>query len=158
MKTIPLTQDKFAAVDNGDYEALSQLGWFYHHEPQRNTGYAFCILEGKPISMHAFIMGRRDGLEIDHKDRNGLNNQRDNLRWATRSQNAANMPKRKSTSPSKYKGVYHRPKCTKQWVAIICKDRKHEFLGYFHTEHGAARAYDKRAAEVFGVYACFNFE
>lgn len=93
MKEIELTQGRVALVDDEDFEELNRFKWFAHR--WRHGWYAKRNLqrvEGKRpfLSMHCQIMGKISGLEMDHRDGNGLNNQKDNLRFATRSQNMAN--------------------------------------------------------------------
>lgn len=137
-----------ALVSDEDAVYLSLLcSWCYH-----NKGYAYAPRIGL---MHV-IVGKRIGLisQIDHEDRNKLNNQRSNLRTATSSQNKANVEK--YVGDSQYKGVsWH--KHANKWVAQIHKDYKHIHIGYFENELDAAFAYDKEAQRLFGPYANLNF-
>lgn len=93
MKLIPLTQGKFATVDEDDFERVNQFKWYACF--QRGRWYALRMIRTgeyrKPTSMHGFILGSKGGREIDHKSRNGLDNRRQNLRFATRSLNNANQ-------------------------------------------------------------------
>jgi len=92
---------------------------------------------------------------VDHKNNNGLDNQRDNLRPATYSTNQFNQTKRANRS-SQYKGVYLH-KSRGKWMARIRKMYKETFLGYFDNEIDAAKAYDVAAKQMFGEYAKLNF-
>ena len=155
MKIISLTQEKSALVDDDDFLWLSQWKWFAVKGPK--TFYARRFLprdnSGKRtcIGMHSLIMGK----DCDHIDFDGLNNQRDNLRPANRSQQVAHMRGR-SDNTSGYKGVvwskYH-----SRWQAqtMVCGKRKH--LGYFDTAIRAAKAYDDAALKYFGDFAFLNF-
>jgi hypothetical protein len=111
------------------------------------------MTEGKKIMiyMHRVILNPTTGLFCDHIDRNGLNNQRDNLPICTIAQN--NMNKR-SVGKSKYLGV-HRWK--NRFVAQICMDGKQYRLGFFKTEKEAAIAYDKVARNHHREFANLNF-
>lgn len=91
--------------------------------------------------------------ELDHRDRDKLNNRIDNLRVATRSQNTANT--RKSWGSSKAKGVYWETK-RKSFRAHVRFHGKSIHLGYFDIEDEAAHAYNKKAIELFGEYASLN--
>lgn len=105
--------------------------------------------------MHREILGIMDSkIKVDHKDRNGLNNQRSNLRIATYSQNASNC-KGRAGSSSKYKGVSKLTTC-RRWVAQIWKDKKKHYLGLFKTEKDAAIAYNKEAEKLHGEFAYIN--
>lgn len=91
----------------------------------------------------------------DHKDRNFLNNQKNNLRLANKSQNGANRLKSKGIYSSRFKGVsWHKDK--RIWVAYITKNNKRVHLGQFINEWEAASAYNKAALKLFGEFACLN--
>jgi hypothetical protein len=88
-------------------------------------------------------------------DGNGLNNQRDNLRFATSGQNQQNRHFL-STNTSGYRGVTWNKKSNK-WQAGIKFQEKSIHLGLFDTPEGAAYAYDMKAVEIFGEFANPNF-
>ena len=102
--------------------------------------------------MQRDILETPHNMVTDHKDGNGLNNQRINLRMCSKSQNGINVKKRGGTS--KYKGVQY--KCSK-WHSAITKDRTCIPIGKFINEIDAALAYDKKAKELFGEFAYLNF-
>jgi len=91
---------------------------------------------------------------IDHEDRNNLNNQRLNLRYATQSQNGANRgPQRNNRSG--YKGV-HWDTERQKWSAHIKVDQKVIQLGRFIDISDVANAYDKASIKYFGPFAHQN--
>lgn len=107
------------------------------------------------IKMHREILGVPEGVQVDHRDGNGLNNQRYNLRQATHVQNGGN--RRKFKGQSKFKGV-RAPQTPKNgWRATIREGDKAVNLGTHETEEEAARAYDRAAKEKWGDYARLNF-
>lgn len=154
-KEIPLTQGYKTIVDDCDYDFLMQ--WKWHVCIGHQTVYAMRnsefiggnYLTGKRhhIMMHRVLNGTPDGMDTDHINGNGLDNRRENLRTATRSQNMWNRhPNRKGKS--RYKGVsWH--KQHRKWIANIQVQRKRIFLGLFRNEKEAADAYAKRAAIEF---------
>jgi len=139
MKEIQLTQGKVALVDDSDYEYLNQFKW--HSIKTERKGYYVgrSVKVGKKYrntSMHIKIMNTRKGMEVDHKDGNGLNNQKNNLRICNRTQNCQNRKKIKNCS-SKYKCVgWH--KGLNLWVAKLKSNGKSKHLGCFDTELEAA--------------------
>lgn len=160
MKKIPLSQQGknagkyFALVDDEDYERLNKNFWQVH-----STGkgiYASCKKRenGKQICylMHRMILNCNNGEIIDHIDGNTLNNQKNNLRVCTFTQNAQNKKKQRNNK-SGYKGVdVHRNK----WRATIAVKRKTINIGIYKTPVAAARAYNKKALELFGEFARLN--
>jgi len=144
----------FAIVDDEDYPSISAHKW---SAEKRYAGYYAirCVSEnGKRtmIRMHQQIMGAT-GVHIDHKDGNGLNNRRSNLRLCTRTENQRNQ--KSACGTSKYKGVsWYAP--TGKWVAGIRFAGKRKYLGYFSDERDAAIAYNKAASELFGEFASLN--
>jgi hypothetical protein len=91
---------------------------------------------------------------IDHRDGNGLNNTRRNLRRATDAQNCRDSPQRRGAS--QFKGVTWVAR-NEKWRAVIAVCGKQTSLGYFEHEYDAARAYDAAALKHFGEFACINF-
>jgi hypothetical protein len=159
MKLIPLTQGKFAQVDDADYDFLMQWKWHADKSPSGNTFYAKrndkSSGKNKAICMHRLLLGlTAPKIFGEHRDQNGLNNQRDNLREATHSENMRNTKSKKGSS-SKYKGVSWVAKRNK-WQSNIWLDRKQYPLGHFKLESEAALAYNKKAIELFGEFANLN--
>lgn len=157
MKTIPLTQGKIAIVDEADYDWL--MRWKWYAQKDKNTYYAARGVcqnnKHKRIWMHREILRTPSGMETDHKDGNGLNNCRENLRIATRAQNDSYRRKTLGTS-SKYKGVCRR-KGSQKWQVAIQVKGKSIYLGLLGSEVAAARVYDKAALKHFGEFALTNF-
>jgi hypothetical protein len=154
MKEIPLVNGRgIALVDDEDFPYLSQMKW-YLIQPQRACKYAHTKLNGRTTYMHRLVLGSPKGLEVDHIDNDGLNNQRANLRLATRGQN--NMNIHSLGGKSKYRGVSRNGANTK-WMAYIKKDGKQTHLGYFDSEIDAALAFDEMARVLFGDFSRLNF-
>lgn len=150
MKLIPLTQGKFAKVDDEDYEWLMQWKWHF------NNRYAMRWQNYKKLRMHREIMKVSDDLEIDHIDNDGLNNCKNNLRICTTAQNSRNRV-RAINNTSGYKGVtWH--KRGKKWQAYIKLNGKSIYIGFYNTAEEAADAYDFMAKQYYGEYANLNFQ
>jgi hypothetical protein len=150
---IPLRKDLFVLVDGKNYEILNKYKWSFNH------GYAVRGIEsdkaGATISMHRQILGLqpKDKNMTDHKNHCGLDNRETNLRICTNSQNQMNSRLRINNT-SGYKGVSRN---RGRWIAQIRSDGKILVLGRFKKKVVAAKAYDKKAKEIFGEYAYLNF-
>ena len=163
MKTMPLTQGYEAIVDEIDYPDVSRWKWYALVKRRRSkevrTVYAVrgTYMNGKQtkIWLHRYMLQLTDPhIECDHRDGNGLNNQRENLRIATHVQNNRNRRKCLHTS-SRFKGVsWYRP--ARVWQAHITKGGKVKNLGCFANEIDAAMAYNIAATQHFGEYALLN--
>ena len=123
-----------------------------------NDLYSNCDASTKSIHRlvaEAFILNLTNLPCVDHKDRNCLNNHLSNLRWCTQKENQRNRSKNKNGT-SMYKGVCFNKRSNK-WLAQIQHNRQKIHLGYFNDEAEAARAYDRKASELFREFAVLNF-
>jgi hypothetical protein len=157
-RKIRLTEGKYALVDQQDFYWLNNFDWFtkincksFYAVRLDNNGTKGLTI----VSMHRQIMNFPKGLDVDHRNRDGLDNQRSNLRIATHSENNCNQAKRKNTS-SRFVGVCFSKRC-KRWVAYIAMNRKRMWIGYFDNEIDAAKAYDEAAKKYHGEFARLNF-
>ncbi len=163
-KRIPLTQDKFAIIDDEDYEKLNEYKWYTFKN--KNTYYAVRNIgsgeanKKSTIYMHREILKAKKGETIDHINHDGLDNRQDNLRFCSVLENNRNTRKRKTfrgkKTSSKYKGITWYKKYNK-WLAQIMLNKKQLHLGYYTEEIDAAKAYDESAIKHFGEFAKLNF-
>ena len=155
---IPLSQGKVALVDPEDFPRVSQFHWCY--QKARRTEYAFrCVnRDGKKTReyLHRFLLSPEPHEWVDHKDGDGLNCTRQNLRLTDRKGNARNAPKPESGFTASYKGVAHH-KNRENWTAAIQVEGKEIHLGTYATEEEAALAYDAGARLYQGEFARLNF-
>ena len=161
MKEIELTKGMKTIVDDADFEMLNAFKWC------TTTGHkTFYAARGVSVGpgkrrlqlMHRVIMGQEPfpRAEMDHINGNGLDNRRTNLRWASKSENRRNEPKRNGYS-NKYKGV-GKVKNRNKFRAYIRhpETQKQIFLGHWDNEIDAAKAYNKAAIEYHGEFAWLN--
>lgn len=159
MKQIPLTQGMVAIVGDTDYDSLSQFRWYT--SKWGNTYYAMRhsrMSESMPeiILMHRIILNAPKGIQIDHINRNGLDNRRANLRFCTRSENAMHQ-RIHSDNRTGFKGVILLKRTLqKPYIARIWINNKQFHLGCHHTAEAAARAYDLAAVKHYGEFALTN--
>jgi hypothetical protein len=165
-KEIQLTRGKVAIVDDEDYEWLNQWKWCYASSSNK-IGYAGRSIKEIPnirkaqtILMHSVIFKKHNEnidnkYVIDHIDGDTLNNQKCNLRLATRQQNQFNQRKTSNKKSSKYKGVSWFQREQKWCARIVCSNIKYG-LGYYDDEIEAALAYNRAALKYFGKFAKLN--
>jgi AP2 domain len=140
-------------VDDDDYEKACGIKW--SAKKNGKTYYACGRLNRERVKLHRLVMNAKPGEIIDHRNGVGLDCRKCNLRFATIGQNMANQRKAKGKS-SIYKGVsWH--KAGNKWMGYVWYQNKRNYLGYFENEIDAAKAYDKRARELFGEFAQCNF-
>jgi hypothetical protein len=173
VKEIILTRNKIALIDDENYEWLNQFKWYAHRYKSKYSNkelfYAVRNVQynnkKKTIFMHRLLMNAPNGIIVDHHDQNSLNNQKYNLRFATKGQNTTNSPKPvcygNNKTTSQYKGVSF-DKSRQKWEAYIGFGKingkcKKTHLGRFNSEIDAALAYDKAAKIYFKEFACLNF-
>jgi len=155
-KRIPLTQGKVATVDDADFDWLNRHKWCHRSTPY--SSYAVREIrqdsKAKQLGMHRAIMRPPVGMEVDHRNGDGLDNRKSNLRICTHKQNIRNSRKRAKAS-SRYKGVsWH--KHSRAWRAYIKTRGKQFHIGLFDNEQDAAHAYNVAAHKLFGQFAHLN--
>lgn len=150
---------KIALIDACDIGIVSQFSW--SATPMsgriRSKHYVHGRVNGKMVKLHRLLLGAKDGQSVDHIDGNGLNNRRQNLRFATPAQNARNAvgKRRRREDTGTRKGVFlARPG---RWVSVIGVNGTVKHIGTFDTEEQAALAYDQAAIRLHGEFARLNF-
>lgn len=154
---VPLTKGLQCLIDKADAPLVLNRKW----KARRgiNTWYAQATIYLKggkytTIQMHRVILGAGPGGVVDHKDGNGLNNTRENIRICTKQQNNRKRFLRKDSSTG-FKGVTRH---WNKWRAKILVNSKQRHIGLFDTPELAAAAYDVAAIEEFGrEWAILNF-
>lgn len=149
---VPLTRGYEAVIDVDDVSLVEGCNWSARVTPR--SVYAaradYSGPERRTIYLHRTLMGEPEGLEVDHRDGDGLNNRRANLREATRSQNQHNRRIRTDIS-SGFKGVYWNKRGQK-WRAFIRINGKEKHLGYFTTPEEAHAAYCAASDKYHGEF------
>jgi len=155
-KEIELTQGKIALVDDDDFERLNQHKWHYfglgyaarHGSKQKGSK------EINYILMHREIMNFPEKTGVDHKNHNGIDNRKENLRICGQDKNLMNTRIR-SDNKSGFKGVSWNKEKNK-WVVHIRINCKTIHVGYYSDKRKAAMAYNEAAKRYFGEFACIN--
>lgn len=119
-------------VDNDDFDMVSKYCWYVS-----TKGYAYSRKNKKHVSMHRLLM-TPEKLQVDHINRNKLDNRKSNLRLVTNQQNQYNtrLPR---NNTSGFKGVYYNKDCDK-WSAQITVNKKTINLGLFENKELAIQA------------------
>lgn len=160
-RTLQLSKGKNTLVDEADFHFASRYRW--HAVPSRNADRWYAVRnttssEG-PCSkepLHRALLGVTPAYHVDHRNRDGLDNRRANLRPATREQNARNQ--REARGSSRFKGVWRQMTCSGKtlWRSNIRANGKTLHLGSFKSEREAALAYDAAARKYHREFACTN--
>lgn len=150
MVLIPLASGQTAKVSDKDAPRVRRHRWYFV-PGRRGSGYAAAEGPGGcRLYLHRLVAKAPKGMQVDHRNRDGLDCRRSNLRLATQRQNNGNLPLRLD-STSGFKGVVYAA-YTKRWRVRVAS--KH--VGYFNTREEAARAYNKAAKAAFGRFARLN--
>jgi hypothetical protein len=151
---IDVGQGLWAMVDAEDFERVNRYRWTTCRNAWGGV-YAYGYMEwkgaGRNMSMSRFLMDPPAGMQVDHINRNTLDNRRScNLRNVEPYQNCQNR-RRPSDNRSGYKGVSW-DRAARRWEAsLTCQGIKHD-LGSFATPQAAARAYNRKARELGFLY------
>lgn len=154
MKEVRLSQGLVALVDDDDFDMVSAYSWCVRKDGNTHYAVGGGVYKGVDTRrlMHRLILGVSSDAMVDHKDGNGLNCQKSNLRLCTNAQNQYNQPKRRGTT-SKYKGVRLKEG---KYEAQIRTNLGRKYLGRFTQEADAAEAYNKAALIYHGEFANLN--
>jgi len=155
---IPLGYNRFVLIDAADAVVAVQWRWqALEVQPGRFYASGQRTIDGKreEVYLHRLLMNPPDGMVVDHRNGDGLDCRRENMRVCTQQQNTHNRSKKRA-SKNPYLGVY-KLKVGLQWHARIRHNKTSIYLGYFPTPEEAARAYDRKALELRGEYARLNF-
>lgn len=162
MAKVQLTGDnaagKSATVDDADYENVARYNWY-----MSSAGYACRNLwlkgQGRAttVYLHRVVMQPPQGITVDHKNGDRLDNRRSNLRLATVGENRRNSGLR-SNNTSGYAGVHlFKQKVNNRWQARIADPSgKRIGLGFFATPEEAASAWNEAASSYYGEFARLN--
>jgi hypothetical protein len=160
---IPLINGGVAIIDDADYPLVAKFRWRSRKREKERTAYAFRHFRNNGRlywqPMHRLILGLLDpNVYTDHRNHNGLDNRRENLRVATRSQNQGNRAPN-TNNKTGFKGVCLKLRKHRKphWRARISQNGKPRFLGQFQSPIAAALAYDKAAIAKWGPFAYTNF-
>lgn len=155
MKTFVPMQNKsgvFAIIDTEDAARVLQHGWYV--ETRKYTSYAATSWRenGKVVNcrLHRFILKVKQGEIVDHKDRDGLNCTKDNLRFVTKSQNTLNTGREGNLTGIRFRRG--------KWYAYVTLHRKIVYEKPFIYKANAIRARNEAARKFHGEFAVMNHE
>lgn len=156
---IALTRGLRAIVDDDDYDLVVTHNWIAVRPAGTWYAQANIVVDGKrrTLQMQRLILNVPHGMLADHRNRNGLDNRRDNLRAANRLDNARNRI-RDCSKTSEFIGVCFTKQRINPWRAQIqTKNTGKITVGFFANPLDAAFAWDDKAREIFGEFAVLNF-
>lgn len=151
---VPLTRGHKAIIDVEDVPLVEGKNWFAAVRGRKLYAARSVWVPGRNTSrvelMHRMLLGF-PAHGVDHEDGDGLNNQRENLRPANKSQNARNSGAH-SDNRTGLKGVWFHTQ-RKRWTSAICVNGNRKYLGLFDTPEEAHAAYSKACVELHGRFA-----
>ena len=147
----PATAGRVTLVDTDDAHLLAKCLWY---TAGHGYGYARGTIDGRTDSLHRLVAGTAAHLWTDHKNRNTMDNRRRNLRQCSPTENHGNAVKQ-SRNSSGFKGVRWDTRENK-WYACVRANKRVVSCGYFRDATSAAKAYNKKAGELFGEFALLN--
>lgn len=156
---LKLSNGGFTRVSLCDFSRVKDTTWW--SSKVGNNVYVVCHAvrpDGRwtKRSLHRVILGLTDfRIKSDHKDGDGLNNLRRNLRVCSNSENASAFRRPVSKKTSRFRGVSW-SNARKKWVVQLRKDYRKHFGGRFASELAAARVYNGLAIKLFGHFAQLN--
>jgi len=152
---VPLTQGQIALIDDADEPIVAGVRWKVLDHGRRLYAVGRIVGSSSTFYMHRLLLDAPPGSDVDHLNGDGLDNRRENLRLATRSQNLWNS-RLSAANKSGYKGVAP-GRQPGHWRALLVHNQRTISLGQYDTPEEAARAYDARARELHGAFARCNF-
>ena len=168
MKLLPLSQGQFAQVDDEDYERCMQYKWSAYKNKKRKDGswYAARNISSSETGtgkrghqfLHRFIMNETDhDVFIDHRDHNGLSNQKYNLRKCNKNENIRHQRARTGGTSELKNVTFHKQR--QKWVVVVCVDGDNRHRGIFpkDQEELAGECADFWCAYHHKEFAVFNF-
>lgn len=156
MKTLTLATGEQAIVDDEDFPRVSGYRWKRKKEPSGNIYAASSVPHSRgygqtTVLLHRIILNAPKGMTVDHRDGDGLNNRRENIRLATDQQNIRSFQRKRKGKTSRYRGVWW-SKPQRKWIAsIMIREGDgwiRAFRGEFHDEHQAALAFNEHALRL----------
>ena len=153
--------NRFCIIDDMDYDWVRLFKW----SPEEHGHFFYAVRSAKNtvgsrylVRLHRDIVRARSFEQVDHKNSNGLDNRRCNLRIVSNMKNQQNRVKR-SNLKSRFKGVFPRKNkvLPTTWFAYITVNKKRFSLGTFYDDITAAKEYDSKALYHFGPFARLNF-
>jgi hypothetical protein len=144
-----------ALVDDEDFEMLSKFHW-WRGGNRKQYAYQSNSIGNRRYrhkAMHRMIMGYPDSF-IDHRDGNGFDNRKENLRLCTQRQNTWNKSVQHN-SKTGFRGVFFQKELGK-FRALIRIDGKQKHIGCFSNAIDAAIAWNNQALKSWGEYARLN--
>jgi hypothetical protein len=155
--SFPINGGVSVLLDEEDVPHVERFVWSAQVHPRTTYAQANVWRGGQRTTMtlHRFIARAEDNEHVDHRNGDGLDCRKENLRTCLKFQNNQNARTRVDNT-SGFKGVSWYP-AGKKWSAGIMLDGKRRHIGYYATKEDAARAYDVVAQKAFGEFSWLNF-